>query len=185
MADRRYSIKIKDLCKEYGLSQLISESTHYTETSQSTIDLILTNNNNDILTSRVGEPFLDQNIHYHCPVFCVLDFQKPNIRSFKRHIWLFGRGNYQALSTELNNTYWDNLKDIGIKRYTNNVTSEHIIKCTSKYIPNKSINARPSDPSWFTTIIKKLIRKRKPFYTKYKKTRANSDHEAYRKSEIM
>ena len=153
MADGRNSIKIKDLCQEYGLSQLISDPTHFTETSQSTIDLILTNNCNDILTSGVGEPFLDQNIRYHCPVFCVLDFQKPKIRSFKRHIWLFDRGNYQALSTELNNTDWDNLKDVDINKYTNNVT-EHIIKCTSKHIPNKSINVRPSDPSWFTTNIK-------------------------------
>ena len=114
MADGRNSIKIKDLCQEYGLSQLISDSTHFTETSQSTIDLILTINCNDILTSRVGEPFLEQNIRYHCPVFCVLDFQKPKTRSFKRHIWLFDRGNYQALSTELNNTNWDNLKDADI-----------------------------------------------------------------------
>ena len=52
MADRRNSIKIKDLCQEYGLTQLISDSTHYTETSQSTIDLILTNNSNDFLTSK-------------------------------------------------------------------------------------------------------------------------------------
>ena len=69
MADGRNSVKIKDLCQEYGLSQIISDSTHFTETSQSTIDLILTNNCNDILTSGVGEPFLDQNIRYHCPVF--------------------------------------------------------------------------------------------------------------------
>ena len=112
MADGRNSIKIKDLCQEYGLSQLISDSTHFTETSQSTID-----NCNDILTRGVGKPFLDQNIRYHCPVFCVLDFQKPKIRSFKRHIWLFDRENYQALSTELNNTNWDNLKDADINKY--------------------------------------------------------------------
>ena len=182
MADNRNSTKIKDLCQEHGLSQLISDPTHYTETSQSTIDLILTNNSDDILTSGVGEPFLDQNIRYHCPVFCVLDFNKPKIRSFKRHIWLFDQGNYhyQALSTELNNTNWDNLKDIDINKYTNNIT-EHIIKSTSKHIPNKFINVRPSDPSWLNTNIKKLIRKRKRFYTKYKKSRANSDHEKYKK----
>ena len=84
MADGRNSIKIKGLCHEYGLSQLISDSTYFTETSQSTIDLILTNNCNDILTSGVGEPFLDQNIHYHCPVFCVLDFQKPKKKIFQK-----------------------------------------------------------------------------------------------------
>ena len=74
MADNRSSRKINDLCQEYGLSQLISDFTHFTETSQSTIDLLLINNSNDVLISGVGEPFLDQNLRYHCPVFCVLNF---------------------------------------------------------------------------------------------------------------
>ena len=68
--------KITDSCQEYGLSQLNPESTHFTETSQSIIDLILTNNRNGILISGVGEPFLDQNVRYHCPVYCVLNFSK-------------------------------------------------------------------------------------------------------------
>ena len=60
------------------MAYLISESTHFTETSQSIIDLLLTNNSNDILISGVGEPFLDQNVRYHCPVYCVLYFSKQN-----------------------------------------------------------------------------------------------------------
>ena len=49
MADNRSSRKNNDLCQEYGLSQLISDFTHFMETSQSTIDLLLTNNSNDVL----------------------------------------------------------------------------------------------------------------------------------------
>ena len=60
--------KIKDLCQEYGLSQLISDLTHYTETSQSTIDLILTNNSNRILTSGVGS-------EYSLSLSCILCFR--------------------------------------------------------------------------------------------------------------
>ena len=177
MADNRSSRKINDLCQEYGLSQIISDFTHFTETSQSTIDLLLTNNSNDVLISGVGEPFLDQNIRYHCPVFCVLNFNKQKTNIFKRHIWLFDQGDYQALSNELRNTNWE---DADINKYTNNIT-EHIIKSSTKYIPNKVINVRPSDPNWLNTNIKKQIRKRKCFYTKYKKTRANSDCEEYKK----
>ena len=67
-ADSRNSNKIKDLCQEYGLSQIISDLTHYTETSQSTIDLILTNNSNGILTSGVGS-------EYSLSLSCILCFR--------------------------------------------------------------------------------------------------------------
>ena len=86
MADNRSSRKINDLCQKYGLSQLISDFTHFTGTSQSTVDLLLTSNSNDVLISGVGECFLDQNIRYHCPAFCVLNFNKQKTNIFKRHI---------------------------------------------------------------------------------------------------
>ena len=54
MTDNRSSRKINDLCQEYGLSQLISDFTHFTETSKSTIDLQLTNNSYGVLISGVG-----------------------------------------------------------------------------------------------------------------------------------
>ena len=52
---------------------------------------------------------------------------------------------------------------------------------TERKRTNMVINVRPSDPNWLNTNIKKLIRKRKRSYTKYKKTSANSDYEAYKK----
>ncbi|MCG8113299.1 MAG: endonuclease/exonuclease/phosphatase family protein, partial [Candidatus Thiodiazotropha taylori] len=66
--------KITDLCQYFNLEQLITEPTHFTETSSSIIDIFLTANKNNILISGVGEPFLEQNIRYHCPVNCVINF---------------------------------------------------------------------------------------------------------------
>ncbi|MCG7879037.1 MAG: endonuclease/exonuclease/phosphatase family protein [Candidatus Thiodiazotropha taylori] len=180
MSDNRSSRKITDLCQEHGLDQIITDYTHFTETSQSTIDLILTNNSNGILISGVGEPFLEQNIRYHCPVFCVLNFDKHKTHTFKRHIWLFNQGQYQSLSDELRNTNWELMKDVDINKYALNLT-DYLMKTSSKHIPNKTINVRPSDPSWLSTNIKKLIRKRKRSYNKFKKTKSNTDFEAYKR----
>ena len=36
---------------------MISEYTHFTETSSSVIDLVLTSNKNNIFLSRIGDPF--------------------------------------------------------------------------------------------------------------------------------
>ena len=52
--------KIIDICQQFNLTQLITEPTHYTETSSSTIDLLFASDSNDILLSGVGVPFLDQ-----------------------------------------------------------------------------------------------------------------------------
>ena len=180
MADIRSSRKINDLCQENSLNQIITDYTHFTETSQSILDLILTNNKNDILLSGVGEPFLEQDIRYHCPVFCVLNFNKQKTHVFKRNIWLFDQGDYQSFSNELRNTNWEIFKDADINKYAKNVTA-HLMNISSKHIPNKTINVRPSDPSWLNTNIKRLIRKRKRYYNKYKKTKTSSDCEVYKR----
>ena len=48
----------------------------YSNSSSSIIDLLFTSNINSIVFSDVGEPILDQNIRFHCPVYCVLIFDK-------------------------------------------------------------------------------------------------------------
>ena len=61
--------KATSLFESYGLVQLINEPTHYTESSQSIIDLMLTRNASSLLLCGVGDAFLDQNIRYHCPIY--------------------------------------------------------------------------------------------------------------------
>ena len=84
--------KIRDLCQQFNFDQIMNAPTHYTENSSSIIDKIFTSNKNNIILSGVGEPFLEQNIRYHCPVYCVLNFIKPASPSFKRKVYLFDSG---------------------------------------------------------------------------------------------
>ena len=67
------SQKISAICQQFSVTQMIVEPTHFTEHSSSIIDLIFASNKNSILFSGVGEPFLDQNVRYHCPVYFVLN----------------------------------------------------------------------------------------------------------------
>ena len=69
--------KINELCLQYDLTQLIHEPTNFTEQTCSIIDLIFVSNPNTVLLSGVCEPFLDQTVRYHCPVFVTLKFTKP------------------------------------------------------------------------------------------------------------
>ena len=64
--------KISDIALSYGLSQIIQDATHFTQTSQSLLDLIMVSSVNFIITSGVGDNILPCRVKYHCPVYCVL-----------------------------------------------------------------------------------------------------------------
>ena len=51
--------KNNNICQYFNLYQLIEEPTHFTETSSSIIDLVFTSNKINILSSGVGDPFLE------------------------------------------------------------------------------------------------------------------------------
>ena len=137
--------KVFDLCKHFSLYQLINEPTHHTESSSSIIDLFFTSNINSIVLSGVGEPILDQNISYHCPVYCVLNSNKFITPINTRHVWLYDRGDYMSFSRDLDNTDWNSPRNDDMDAYTNNI-KEHITKLANKHIPNKEIKVRKSDP---------------------------------------
>ncbi|MCG8113231.1 MAG: reverse transcriptase domain-containing protein, partial [Candidatus Thiodiazotropha taylori] len=171
--------KVTDICQQFSLHQLIDEPTHFTESSSSILDLFLTGNKNNVLLSGVGEPFLGQNIRYHCPIYCVLTFQKVSTPVYTRKIYLYNRGNYEAFSNDLEETDWQSLKNNDIDTYAGNITN-NIYQLANKHIPNKIIKIRQSDPPWLSNDIKKLIRKKKRFYDKYKRTNNMHDFENYK-----
>jgi hypothetical protein len=66
MLNSTASRKLISLSQQLYLTQLISEPTHFTESSNSLIDIILTSNPLFIYTVGVGDPCLDQPVRYHC-----------------------------------------------------------------------------------------------------------------------
>ena len=141
--------KIINICQQFNLHNLIQEPTHFTASSSSIIDLVMTSNKDSVLLSGVGEPFLEQNIRYHCPVFFILSFNKTVSKAFKRHIWLYDKGNYDGLSDALSNA-------------------------------NMAKIVRQTDPPWFTSKIKKMMRKRKRLYDKFVQTKTDTNHTNYK-----
>ena len=156
----------------------INDPTNFTETSSSIIDLFVTANGN-VLLSGVGEPFLEQNICYHCPIYCVLNFNKTKTPIYTRKIFLYDRGNYQAFKEDLQSTDWNSLKHDNVDTYASNFTDK-VLEFTNKHVPNKMIKVRQSDPSWLNNNIKRLLRKKKRLYDKYKHTNNINDFERYK-----
>ena len=90
----QYARKINSLCQQFYLYQSISEPTYFTENSISLIDLLQVSNKDRIIFSGVGDPFLQEDLRYHCPVFVVFNFSKPKMKCFKRRVWQYDQGNY-------------------------------------------------------------------------------------------
>lgn len=173
MLNPRTARKINCICDQLSLYQVIDDPTHFTETSSSLIDIILTNNKDSMILSGVGEPFLQQELRYHCPVFGILNFSKPKRKSYIRHVWFFDRGDFNLLRHKIARTDWGALESQDIDTFAQNIT-EQLISLSKACIPNKSVRIRPADPPWLTTNIRKHIRKRKRAYKKAKLT--NSAH---------
>ena len=179
MSDATSARKINSLCQQLSLFQCISDPTHFTEHSSSTIDLILTSNKDIIKMSGTGDPCLEQATRYHCPIFCFLNLKSIKHPVFKRNIWLFDKGNYQLLREHVSNINWEHIKDNNINTYTNNVSNK-ILNISKSCIPNKEITIRPSDPPWITSHVKRLIRTRRRAYRKAQKTNTHVNWARFR-----
>ena len=168
------SKKLLDIATQYNMSQIINEPTHFTESSSSLIDVYLVSSECSVNTSGVGDPFLDQQQRYHCPVYCLLHCNKPHAKSFKRLVWKYDQCNFDNMRRDAAAYNWDSLENNDIDTYANNIT-QTIISLSKKHIPNKTVTIRQSDPPWMHNEIRKCIRKRKRAYDKAKKSN-NEEH---------
>ena len=58
---------------------------------------------------------------------------------YKRRVFIYDRGNYQAFSNDLVQTDWQTLKTENINTYAENIT-KRITTLTNKHVPNRLIN---------------------------------------------
>ena len=163
----------------YDLSQLIEEYTHFTEHSESLIDLIIANNPGLFHTSGVGDPFLGGQIRYHSPAFGILKHQKSKAPSYKRTIWKYDQGNYDLLRQKFNSVNWDSLETDDLDTFTETITNT-ILSNAKSTIPNKDIMIHPKQPLWLNTNVRKSIRRRKRAHKKAKQTNRPEHWARYR-----
>ena len=163
------SRKIESFCTQFSFFQLITDPTHFTEHSSSLIDILLVSNKDHLILSGVGDPFLQQEIRYHCPIYGIFKFSKPKIKTFKRHIWSYDKGNYDMLRDRASSIDWGSLQDDDIDIYSNNINNA-INSIATECIPNKHVQIKPLEPPWISLSLKRHIRKRKRAYKRAKRT---------------
>ena len=137
--------KISSICTQFSLYQCIDDPTHYTEHSSSVIDLLFVSNTDHLIHSRVADPFLNQDLRYHCPIYGIFKFSKPKVSSFTRRIWYYDRCDFNVLRNKVNAVDWNSLQDNNISTYANNIHST-VMSLATECIPNKHVRVRPKNP---------------------------------------
>lgn len=161
--------KVNELMTLYSLSQLITEPTYYTENSSSLIDLVFVRNKSNILFSGVADTFLSDQTRFHCPQIVLLKFFKHHTKSFKRKIWNYKQADYNAYRNILAIHDWQSCEHVEINIHAQNIANVIESAC-QRSIPSKLITVRANEHPWITAHVKRLIRKRKRTFRKFKKT---------------
>ena len=93
------------------------QPTHFTEASSSILDILLVSNKSNLILSGVSDPFLGQELRYHCLIYGIFKFAKTKIHSFMRHIWDYDHGDFNLLRRKAASIDWASLQDDVIKVY--------------------------------------------------------------------
>ena len=145
----------------------------------------MTRTSNSVLFSGVLDPFISDQIRYHCPVILLLKFTWPSVRSYTRKIWNYSRTDfdkYRELTTEfhLENAVEQSDVENGVQ-----IVQAAIFEAAEKSTPNKTVIIRPNDHPWITRRIKSLIRKRKCLYETLKSQTTSITRSSLRQQEIQ
>ena len=84
------------------------------------------------------------------------------------------RGDYEVLSNDIRQTNWYEIKSNVVDKFAQDLANQ-LTKLAKKHIPNKLIKTCQTDPPWLCNNIKKLMRKRKLLYEKYKQYRIEQE----------
>ena len=174
------SKKILDLCQQYSLTQLIKDPTHFTGHSSSIIDLIFTSTPDSVVECGVGEPFLQQDLRYHCPIYSIIKFGKPTSRSYRRTIWRYDMADFDAYREYLSSVDWNQTRHADLDTYVDNFISL-IRNASMRFIPHKSVVINNNDCSWMTNAIKQRIRQCRRAYRKAKQSGSENHWAKFRR----
>ena len=157
-----------DLLLANNLTQLVNEPTHISNNSTpSILDLFITDTPGIIRTVSVETPI---GLCHHSPILCVLKVPVNEVKSYKRHIWLYDKANYNDLNDYLLDLPWNMILEPSVQINDNLENFQNVFSdiCTH-FIPNKVVHIRPRDKPWMTGSIRRLLRKRNRYHKMYKK----------------
>ena len=163
--------KIDSLTSNFGLQQLIKESTHTIGNSSSCIDLLFFSQPNLVMESGV-HPSLHTSCH-HQIIYAKFKLKIYYPPPYERKIWHYEAANTNAIKNAISELFGERAfenRSIDEKVSIFNKTIKNIL---SNYIPHETITIDDRDPPWINKTVKTLIEKKSKAYQLYKQNKQN------------
>ena len=156
------------LFSELGLTQLISEPTHFRDHClPSCIDLIICDQPNLVIDSGV-RPSLDHTCK-HQITFCKLSIKSPRIPPSKRLVWHYDKAKRDLINRAITDFPWErHLNEIQDPNSQVKFLNQTILNIISNFVPSSTMTSNINEPKWITRNIKNLLSRQKKLYKKYR-----------------
>lgn len=162
-----------------SLSQLITKPTRITETTESILDVIITDSPEVFLSSVVLSPPANCD---HCIVSANLSFPVHKPKCYKRKVWDYNIVDVDSLNCELMGADWDFAMPADSEDC--NIVYEKwfsfFLSVVERFIPSKMVTIRPNDKPWMHGAIRRAIRKRDRLLSSFSRNKLPSNWEKYR-----
>ena len=173
-----YTNRIISLNNLYQMVNLINEPTRVTETSASTIDLILSNTPENIVSSGVSHVGISD----HSLIYAIRKLVSPKSKSIMREVRDFKHFSDRDFDNDLSQVPWEIITTFSDPNECWCVWKSFFTEILDAHAPLRYKRTKANAVPWMTTIIKNEIRNRD--YHKKKAIKHNSKYrwEMYKKS---
>ena len=158
------SVKLERILCKFNMVNLIDEPTRITDTTQTCLDLILTNHTSIIENTAILSPFCSD----HCTVTADITFKTYREKAYKTTFWKYEQADKEAIENKINNTDWSFIRNSNNIDEINETFSNILMDTANQFIPCINYTKRPTDKPWMNNNIRKQIRHRDRLFRKAK-----------------
>ena len=152
----RQGTLLNDFTQANHLTQHIDKPARISKHSSTIIDQCITNFPNYIKNVEVLSPVSTND---HCTIAIKCLFRVRKARSYSRAMWDFKNADFNAFRSALDAADWDgclsNDIDLSATQWT-----ELFLRIARSTIPNKNVQIRPNDKSWYLGHLRQLSRQK-------------------------
>lgn len=176
LSNKPESEALKELCTMLNLSQIVTKPTRVTKESASLLDVILTTNPHQVISSTV----LENTISDHFTVTALIRLKAPKPKPFQIRSRSYKMYNPQTFSDDILKVSWNNLENItdidtDLEQFSNAFMS--VLKL---HAPVKLMSFKHCTSPFISPEIKDQMKVRDAFLRKARKTRCPIDWALYK-----
>ena len=169
--------KLFNFADLHSLEQLIKSPTRITESSETTIDLILVNNNHRIVDSGVVQCTISDHSLVYCTLKAGVSRAVPRIIEHRSH------KNYDkdVFIHDLNEIHWDLVNEESNVETAIKIWNDLFTSVANRHAPIKRTRVKGFQAPWITPDLKQAMRDRDFHHSKAIKTKSSHHWKMYKK----